>query len=851
MAHPVPAESPHPGPSALARAVFLAGLALWVRKSLDLLPYWYRGLHYVSSLEWGYWGTSEWVHPVFVPLLAAYRFLLSLLGYSGGMLIPLELLNLAAGALTLGLLFRAAERVGGNSWTAAAGTLMLAFSRGFWSSTLRPDPYALGAAASLLTLLLLQESARPAQTRRFIVAGLAAGLTTGLHASGLSLAPLAVWAALKEPDRRRSLLGFAASMALAVVLGYAVFLVYNGIGPEYFGRISFPEVFSNIEQETGTSLYTSRDPLKQVLDYHGSLHFLGAAPFLALGVALGAWAWIKNRGARSRFPSAASMALMNFAVYSLFFLINNTHNKFIYVAWLPLPILLSAAAAGGGRAAGFVLAGVAGTFAAFGASRGLGQGPDDDPIYAETRYWDSLLRDGDFLILPGCPAPEVLYGRRPNLLPITELSEAGQACLAPPTPLAVLPGRIREALGRGAKIYFPGEEGPPWKGRAQEWGGIFETAGNSPAERVGVIRAARQTLMTDSHFDCDLNSPQGRTYCRLSPKPGRRAAKAPPSAAVRSLGPEELRALAAAFPPRGEEFIAGFRARYLRDWLALSPEDAYAKRDLLLLAEARVAEQARALQSAGPAAMDRSRINGESAPALSPPCLAALDRADAAAKAQRRREASAALRSVAALCPEHPGVLEHSALLYRSIGDFRSALAHLEKQLRRDSKNPEFRLRRAEILADLGRRREALEAFGEAEALGLAPDGQRRAAWGYQGLGAEPDSLRIWKALVQKPGARAKDFSDKAVCEFKLGAWENAVSDLRRSLELAPADPQAYASLGAIYSSRGMDQAALEIFDRGLSQDLRASPELGRQLAEARKLALARLNREPGPGRRP
>mgnify|MGYP001585924749 FL=1 len=782
MAHPAPAKSSETGPSALARALFLAGLALWAAKSLILLPYWYRGLHYVSSLEWGYWGTSEWVHPIFVPLLGAYRFLLGLLGYSGGMLLPLEGLNLAAGGLTLALVFRAAERAGGNSWTAAAGTLMLAFSRGFWSGTLRPDPYALGAAASVLTFLLLAGSFRPANGRRFALAGLAAGLTTGLHTSGLSLAPLAAWAAFRAKNRR-ALGRFAAAMGLTVVLCYAAFLAYNGIGPDYFRRSSFPEVFSNIEQEAGTSLYTSRDPLKQVLDYHGSLHFLGAAPFLVLGVVLGAWAWFKKDPVRlaSEAGRPAVLALLNFGAYSLFFLINNTHNKFIYAAWVPLPIFLSAAAAGGGRAAGLVLAGTAGAFAVFGAARGLGSGPADDPIYAETRHWDSILGNGDFLILPGCPPPEAVYGRPANLLPIAELSQAGRACLLPSTPLPVLPGRIREALGRGAKVYFPGEEGD---------------------SRDPAARAARRALQAEFEFFCGLPSPHGRTYCRLSPKPGRRTAISSPSSAVRSLSAGKLRGFAPDFRPGGGEFIAAFRARYLREWLSVFPEDAYAKRDLLhLFRESSVAAPSR------------------------------LGRAEEPKDPGRQAPASAA-------APEP---------LPRSLPDRPGSLEELEKAARENPRSAGTQLLRGELLAALGRKAQALAALDKARSLGLPDEGLRRAAWAYQELDACPRALEIWSALVLRPGVLAKDFSDKAVCEFRSGAWENAVQDLRRAVEFSPPELEAYASLGAIYSARGMNEEALDIFDRGLRRDLRSAPGLARRLAEGRKLARARMSRRPGP----
>ena len=105
----------------------------------------------------------------------------------------------------------------------------------------------------------------------------------------------------------------------------------------------------------------------------------------------------------------------------------------------------------------------------------------------------------------------------------------------------------------------------------------------------------------------------------------------------------------------------------------------------------------------------------------------------------------------------------------------------------------------------------------------------------------------MWGAVVRGPGVVGKDFGDKGVCEFRAGAWGNAVKDRRRAVEFSPPEVEAYASLGAIYSARGMNEEALDIFDRGLRRDLRSAPGLARRLAEGRKLARARMSRRPGP----
>lgn len=52
--------------------LFCAGLWVWLRVSLESLPYTYHDLHYLFSLDGGY-GPVEWVHPLFVPALGALR----------------------------------------------------------------------------------------------------------------------------------------------------------------------------------------------------------------------------------------------------------------------------------------------------------------------------------------------------------------------------------------------------------------------------------------------------------------------------------------------------------------------------------------------------------------------------------------------------------------------------------------------------------------------------------------------------------------------------------------------------------------------------------------------------------
>ena len=259
----------------LGRVVFSVGLVAWVRMSLKMLPYCYHDLRYIFSLERKLFGASEWMHPLYVPFLAACQSVLWLLGYSGSMIIPLEVVNVVAAALALGGLYWFSERLEIDSLAAAAGVLLLGFSLGFWEGGLRPDPYALAAAGSIASLIFLMGDLPADPHRRFAWAGIAVGLTMGFHFSGFFLVPTAVLAAGLEGGRRRGVVflwDFVGPMALVLAGAYLSFTVYYGITTEYFFRTDLRTTFHQIEQLPGTSIWSSGDLFKQMRDYLSQLH---------------------------------------------------------------------------------------------------------------------------------------------------------------------------------------------------------------------------------------------------------------------------------------------------------------------------------------------------------------------------------------------------------------------------------------------------------------------------------------------------------------------------------------------------------------------------------------------------
>ncbi|MBI4676596.1 MAG: tetratricopeptide repeat protein [Elusimicrobia bacterium] len=1123
----------------LGRLLFAAGLLAWGWVGLRHIPYCSQDPRYVISLEWGFWQNAEWVHPLFVPLLDVCRRVLGLFGYAGRMFVPVELMNLAVGGATLAGLYYAAEAAGGSALCAAAGALLLAYSYGFWEGALRADPYALAAASSAAAFCLLTIGVGEDGRRRFGWAGAAAGLAVGFHAAGLSLAPVAALAAWLRSKRVGPELGwFLGCMAVAVALAYAVFFAYHGITPRYFDRIGAMQMVENVQQVPLTSIYTSRDPAKQVRDFVGNVDYLGGKPLLAVGAALlclGMATRLGREWLKGERGSTVILAAAHLLSYGLFFLINNTKNGFVYAGFLSLPLLF-AATAGGTRASRLLFPPAALVLAWMSAGRVPAVGPGSDHIQVESRYLQGLLGRGGVALLPGCPDWALVYDRRLDFLTMGESPEQVETCIAPVVRPEALAGRVAETLKQGRRVFLLAG------GRLREeregarspshvfWNGLAE-----PAERDRAMLAIRRRLEGSFAMECVFRSPQGWEYCRLAPKRVPTADAVPEGrsgrsdsvldraqrvkgwapSALRTVRLEEIERALEGLPASAGNFVR-MRIGYLKGWLAESPDDVFAKYDLVVLAadlfkdgirksvkdrgqaiamldalvEGRPGnidlrlERARLLTELGrkaealrdlertlalrPAEPELRRMQGmyrglkepgrvlatldrlaelrasEAGPriergqelmeqgrrdealgelnralALRPSeselrqmqgmyhglhdtdgGLAVLDRlvelratdagvhlerkvelmgrglrseaVDALGRLEELRPGDAGLRlerarvlkelgrkpealqemeralalldavsgkraSDAGLRVERAEVLsemgrrsealrelaraeelvcEGEALLrmevaYRGLKEFGRALGVLETLARTRPQDAGVRVSRAEVLMHLGRKTEALESLGQAWKLGpaepdlrrigflyrvlgeprralasldalaklrprdgalqveraaallelgrkaeareafrlaegseLTPADLRRAARGYQSLDECGEALKIWDSLVRRPSPSAKDFSDRAVCAYRRGDWEGAVSDLRRAIGLAPRELEAYVSLAAVYSGRGLNKQALAVYDRGLAVEASAGDgALRRQLAEGRALVLQRIGK--------
>ena len=699
---------------------------VWFWLSRSLLPYGCIDLRYLLALDQGQpSGPSDLCHPLFLPLLSALRFLLGHAGYSGKMLMPLELTNLAVASLALVALFWLVERLCADSLTAAMSVLLLGFSRGFWAGALRPDPYALASAASILCLICLIGPLPSEQRRRHVLAGAAAGLAMGFHTAAMALIPVAALAAWLEAGltkkAARLFAIFLGGLVAIAALGYAAFGLYYGLVPDFLRHTSFHDFFRMIEQEPGTSIYTSHNAASQVLDFIRTGHFGGASALLSLaaGAFIGTLFFKRTKPASDPGRSRALiLALAACVCFGLFFVINNTANGFVYGFILATPLLMAIPASRHkALRAAFACAGMV-VLTGDALTRLPDFGPQGDPIYKETAYLDGLLRPRDLMLVPGAPFPELFYPRHLNFLTVGDLVKDSDT-MVPRCRLPQLRPRVRAALAAGHKVYFALEDHGEWTPvRSDDMGAqklkrIFAVAAPQAPQTAGKLAALRQELAAAFALDCGLVSPQGRKYCRLGMAP------APAVAAGPALSPAELDQLSRTLSSRITDPRQRLRARYLMDWLHEAPDDAYAIRDLTGLISPRAAFAVRFAEAkrgllAAAGGLPRDRGQAEKL----------VDQGIALARQGRPREAEAAIQKALDLDAGNPSAWMSLGTLLAFSGRNEQAVACYGKLLElvpdRNNTRADALAARANALAALGKpaqaRQDRLKALSAASA---------------------------------------------------------------------------------------------------------------------------------------
>ncbi|MFH2203936.1 MAG: tetratricopeptide repeat protein [Elusimicrobiota bacterium] len=767
------------------------------------------------------------MHPLYVPVLGALRGMLGLAGYHGRMLVPAEMLNIVAAALTLTGLFLDAERRSRDGIAAALCVLLLGYSaQGFWTHSLRASPYALGAACVTASLLLL--GGLPGSWKapaRFAAAGAVAALAAGFHTAAISLLPVAVCASLWEVRaggwrRLRPFACFFAAFVPVLAAIYALFIYWHGAGTDMFALGGFGDLFRAAESIPGTSIYTSASLRAQAAGFGRSLfmeHGAAVLPLLVIVLLLAIVSrdrdglrWLqRNRGVRLAFAS--------FLFFSLFFLINNNRNSFIFAAVLLLPLPLAMTLARFPWTRG-VFAVICLPLLALNAQHIWNSefGPDNDPILAESRFLRSRLGERGVALTPGCPFPEMLYDGHLNFIRIGGGED--RECEVPAAvPGPALGGRIERYLHAGRTVFFaPGGDRPA----GIREGDDFPRGRQISQPAVGGLAAAR-SLAGGFRLPRRHVSPQGRVYWELAA----RATSPIPDPA--DFSPEAAGAQRLARNFTAEPWIRR-RVEYLRAWVAAAPEDGYAVNELLAaLQERRGWGTAVDLELARLRASVLDKLPAGNAESLLDRALAALRLGDP----KRARRELAGIR-ISALSVDRRILLADA---YSALGESAKALALFDQLLARRPGDADLRIRHARAAAAAGKEAAAKESLARAAALaGNSSETRHRIALVYQELKEYEPALEIYRRLIRRE-ATASLLKDKALCEYLNGSSEQAVRDLQEALRREPGLLSAYLTLASIHEAQGHPRQALALYERALkAKPVEDNPDLQRKLVEGR-----------------
>ncbi len=166
-----------------------------------------------------------------------------------------------------------------------------------------------------------------------------------------------------------------------------------------------------------------------------------------------------------------------------------------------------------------------------------------------------------------------------------------------------------------------------------------------------------------------------------------------------------------------------------------------------------------------------------------------------------------------------PTVYEVIADCYRELGAFDKALDNLNQSLNIDSTNMASRIRKADILYDLGAVQEAIDEW--TTVLTAHPDfyyGYYRRGW-YKEISGDPEGAveDASMAIVLNPV-----YSYAYFCRgdnyMKLGKKESAEADFRKVVELEDS-PEKYVCAQYAYQYLGENEKAIEVMDSIIARD--------------------------------
>lgn len=447
----------------VASTLVAAGTALFVGQSLSLLPTDTGDLCYVFAVESGRGTSQDWVHPLWVPLLAGLRVVLGAFGWHGRMLVPIEILNIAFGAAAIVVMYRLCRRVVRDPLAAACGALLLMLCTTFWMGTLRTTPYA-PAFFCVLSSAALLVSGKGVAPRRYAVAGVFAGIGAGLHAGAITLLPVAAVTSLFERYEAGSavaprLRAFAVAMGVTVAASVLLFLWWHW---EFLGeRPDVTRMLLDAEQTPGTSIYSSHSWLTQLYLYasvmQGDVLKYAACALVAVFPVRRALLQSPDAAQRAVERRLVCVAAAMFGGMAGFFIINSAINGFVFAALALVPAAIAVVADRSPRALRNLCWVAAPLLIVQSVQVGWGESGDGGSrLLREVRFAEQLVAPNGVLLTLGCPFPEAQYFSDVEMYAVRRAGESpDDSCTVASLEAGEdVAARVRSWIAEGKPVYL-------------------------------------------------------------------------------------------------------------------------------------------------------------------------------------------------------------------------------------------------------------------------------------------------------------------------------------------------------------------------------------------------------------
>jgi len=293
----------------------------------------------------GGYNTLEPFHSLYMPIITAARRLWELGGGLPPALPALQAVSLAAGAANVLLLHRVVRRATGSADAALGAALILAASANLWSWSLMTTSYTLSTACLLAAADRLLSHER-LDARDAAWTGLWLGLAAGFDTAAGAAALAAGW----ELRRRRAATAgsaaaaaFAGAFAAPVLAALAV-LAWRLRAAGWPFEPTLAGLLGSLPRDI-VPLWRSWDLAGQIRGWAASTAPLDLPLWAAAAVVL----WSRRAAGSWSEKALWRLGAAIWALISVFFFLNDPHNRFVYAGALLLPGLFALAALRAGR----------------------------------------------------------------------------------------------------------------------------------------------------------------------------------------------------------------------------------------------------------------------------------------------------------------------------------------------------------------------------------------------------------------------------------------------------------------------------------------------------------------------